>query len=112
MPKVKISLMYVSDYLLSLGSSALEYKSYDNRATLKTGWIHINNNDNVASSFEWTSSRRGDSGGVYRAWSVYPEGHVQWSNVYNKYSVRPVFYLTSEAELSGEGTSTSPYIIK
>jgi len=112
-PKVKISLMYASDYLLSLGSSALDYRINSQYSTLKTGWMNISKNDNGApSAYEWTSSRYGDDYGDYGAWYVYSTGIVGYYYVVDANSVRPVFYLTSEVELSGEGTSTSPYIIK
>jgi len=112
-PKAKISLMYASDYLLSLGSSALDYRINTQYSTLKTGWMHISNNDSgTPSSYEWTSSRYGFNGYYYYAWGVRSIGTVDVNSVDGTYSVRPVFYLTSEVELSGEGTSTSPYIIK
>mgnify|MGYP004509445003 CR=1 FL=1 len=46
-PSAKIGLMYASDYVLSLGSSALAItgSTKDNAATLKTGWMHQSNND-------------------------------------------------------------------
>jgi len=111
-PKVKISLMYASDYLLSLGSSALEYAINSKYSTLKTGWMHISNNDSGAPiQYEWTVSRYGFNGYSYGAWCVSSDGHVGHDFVYDAVSVRPVFYLTSDVELSGEGTIGSPYII-
>ncbi len=113
----KISLMYASDYALSLGSDALSYTSYSNYSTLKTGWMHISNNDSgTPSSYEWTMSRYGKlSNGVYRAWYVYSNGSVNYDGVYNTFAVRPVFYLESNVELatkSGDGSITNPYLIK
>ena len=60
-PSAKIGLMYVSDYTLSLGSSALAMtgSTSANQATLKTGWMHQSNNDTTKSTWEWTLSRRG-----------------------------------------------------
>jgi len=108
----KISLMYVSDYLLSLGSSALGYLGNDDYSRLKTGWMHISNNDEEAlSSYEWTSSRSGATSGYYYAWSIRSLGGVNSVTVDTTYSARPVFYLTSDVKISGEGTSTNPYII-
>ena len=108
----KISLMYVSDYLLSLGRSALEYTSYTNRTTLKTGWLHISNNDSGApSQYEWTSTRCGGFDVIYYAWHVRSYGDINSYGVNYTYSVRPVFYLTSDVTISGEGTTTNPYII-
>jgi len=108
----KIGLMYVSDYLLSLGNSALSYTSYTNRTTLKTGWIHLSNNNTDVFQYEWTLSRYGDNYGYYDAYAVSQDGHVGALDVFIDYiSVRPVFYLTSDVTLSGGGTSESPYII-
>ena len=108
----KISLMYVSDYLLSLGSSALEYTSYTNRTTLKTGWMHLSNNDDgITIKNERTLSRYGDNRGYYSTWYVNSNGYVDYVSVDREQSIRPVFYLTSDVTISGGGTSTSPFII-
>ena len=108
----KISLMYVSDYLLSLGSSALDYISSINTSTLKTGWMHISNNDRQVSGYEWTSTRYGGGGGYYGSWLVFSNGRVGYYDVGGvNHSARPVFYLTSDVKISGEGTTTNPYII-
>jgi len=111
----KIGLMYVSDYQLSLGSTALDYTNSNSThyASMKTGWMHISNNDSGApSQYEWTMSRYGDDFGLCYAWDVYSDGVVGIGDVDGDYhSVRPVFYLTSDVKISGEGTSGSPYII-
>ena len=74
--------------------------------------MHINNNDSgTPSKFEWTSSRYGVYYGYYDAWRVHSYGGVNDGYVNFTVSVRPVFYLTSDVELSGEGTIGSPYII-
>ena len=108
----KIGLMYVSDYTLSLGSSALSYTTYTNRTTLKTGWMHISNNDSGApSSYEWTMSRCGVYDG-YFVWYVTSDGYVNARGVDGKGPVRPVFYLTSDAAyLDGTGAYDDPFII-
>jgi len=110
----KIGLMYVSDYQLSLGSTALDYtnSTIAHCQSMKTGWMHISNNDSGApSQYEWTMSRCGFNGNYYYAWIVYSDGYVYWDVVATALSVRPVFYLTSDVAIAGEGTSTSPYII-
>ncbi len=115
-PSAKIGLMYVSDYTLSLGSSALAItgSTVDNKDTLKTGWMHPSNNDTAKDSWEWTLSRTGVNGSGYRyAWGVNDNGYV--SNYYVNVSgaVRPVFYLTSnQAFLSGEGSLDDPFMIQ
>jgi len=111
----KIGLMYVSDYQLSLGSTALDYTNSNSThyASMKTGWMHISNNDSGApSQYEWTMSRYGvDSIGRYAAWYVRSDGGVSHPSVGDTYSVRPVFYLTSDVTITGEGSITNPYII-
>jgi len=107
----KISLMYVSDYLLSLGSSALEYTSYANSSTLKTGWMH-NSNNNDTKSLEWTMTRYGNYLDTYGVWGIYLDGIIEYIFFnYELLSVRPVFYLTSDVSITGEGTIENPYII-
>jgi len=106
----KIGLMYISDYLLSLGDDTLSYKTYSKRSTLKTGWMYL-------SSAEWTMSRYGawSNGGAnkyYRAWRVYNAGYIDTMISDTKMYVRPVFYLDANVKITGgTGTSTDPYII-
>ena len=113
----KIGLMYVSDYQLSLGSTALDYKNNTSThyQSMKTGWMHISNNDSGApNQYEWTMSRNGfnNTSSEYYAWLVFSDGYVSNSNVgRGGYSIRPVFYLTSDVTISGEGKSGNPYII-
>ena len=40
------------------------------------------------------------------------DGNVSWSGATNSYGVHPSFYLSSNINLQGEGTSTSPYEIR
>jgi len=111
----KIGLMYVSDYQLSLGSTALDYTNSNSThyASMKTGWMHISNNDSGApSASEWTMTRKGFVGyGYYFAKDVDLSGYVNWNSVRSHRSVRPVFYLTNDVTISGEGAIDSPYII-
>ena len=109
----KISLMYVSDYQLSLGATVLDYTNNNSThyQSMKTGWMHISNNDSGApSEYEWTSTRSSDVGN-YEAWAVDSDGLVFKPGVFNPVSVRPVFYLTNDVKISGEGTIENPYII-
>ncbi len=116
-PTAKIGLMYASDYALSLGSSALALTTgtVANAATLKTGWMHQSNNDITKSTLEWTLARYGDYGGYFHAWDVRTDGRVSNNSVNIKYGVRPVFYLTSDVNLSSgseTGTLSDPFIIE
>ena len=114
--KVKISLMYASDYLLSLGSSALNYTNSTSAhyQAMKTGWMHLSNNDSGAPSrYEWTSTRYGVfNDGNYYAWDVNSYGRVSYPSVDGVASVRPVFYLTENIKITlGKGSITEPFII-
>ena len=116
-PTAKIGLMYASDYALSSGSSALAITggTYDNRATLKTGWMHQSNNDTTKSRYEWTLARYGDNGCGFFAWGVFNDGSVSNGYVIARYvaAVRPVFYLTTDTKFStGDGSLESPFIIE
>ena len=114
-PVAKIGLMYASDYTLSLGSSALAITggTSDNRATIKTGWMHQSNNDTTKDEYEWTLSRDGASDSFFIAWDVRSDGDVFYGIVNNLRGVRPVFYLTSnQAFLSGEGSLDDPFMIQ
>ena len=102
-PNAKIWLMYVSDYALSLGSSALAItgSTIANQATLKTGWMHQSNNDTTKDNEEWTLSRYGAYGsGRFNAYRVYSGGGIGGSSVNITFGVRPVFYLTTDTKVS------------
>ncbi|MBQ7031652.1 MAG: hypothetical protein IJN13_04710 [Bacilli bacterium] len=117
----KIGLMYVSDYALSLGERALNYISNSNYGILKTGWIHLSNNDDTppddwAVGYEWTMSRYGT--GTMRnlqyAWYISGTGEISSTGQYTMHalSIRPAFYLNSSIKISeGKGTQTEPYLI-
>ncbi len=115
-PTAKMGLMYVSDYALSLGSSALALTTGTgtNRALLKTGWMHQINNDTTESQEEWTLSRFGVLGGSFMAWGVSSNGRMTGGGVTNFDAVRPVFYLTSDVNITadGDGTLENPFIIQ
>jgi len=107
----KIGLMYIHDYYYAYVSGGAP-GSYSNA---KTAWIHLSKNDTSApNSHEWTISRYGaDRMGNYASWRVYSVGDIDratWDG--NALSVRPVFYLTSDVEITGgTGTIDDPFLI-
>ena len=113
-PTAKIGLMYASDYALSLGQAALSYTGYSNASTLKTGWMHLSNNDTTASSDEWTISSAGALGSdFFSAWNVSSDGNII-GNVLVTYArgARPVLYLESDIKSSsGDGSLSNPYVL-
>ncbi len=110
----KIGLMYVSDYQMSLGSSALALTGSSNSSTLKTGWMHQRNNDTSKETVEWTFSRYGTFNGNFGAWRVNGDGEVFIDSVHVPHGVRPVFYLTSDTKITTDGTGSleNPFIIE
>ena len=106
----KIGLMYVSDYQLSLGSTAIDYI---NSTTMRVGWIHIGNNDSSApSTTELTMTSYGlANSGIFMVWNVNSNGSVGFTTAIDLRSVRPVFYLTSDITITGEGSIANPFIV-
>ena len=96
----KIGLMYATDY-----------KNSGNWLYIKNGWS-TNSTLSGNALYEWTLSRYGKNGvSTYAAWSIYSGGSLGANYLGFTYSARPVFYLQSEINLSGEGTKENPFII-
>ena len=77
-----------------------------------TNWLFIQNGlTGNAYENEWIMSRYGNHYGGYNAWEVKPDEGLSWASVVNPFAVRPVFYLTSNIELSGKGTEDNPFTI-
>ena len=108
--------MYVSDYTLSLGSSALAITGsiHDNRDTLKTGWMYPGNNDTSSDIIEeWTMAKMDTNSNGYKAFYVDEDGSISYFDVYERYAIRPVFYLPSDVTSSGgTGTLSDPFILE
>ena len=99
----RIGLMYGSDYMNANGAST-------------SNWLFITNGwSGNPSKEEWTMSRYGFHSGNsnYFAWLVRTSGTLDWNygNLNNTYAVRPVFYLQSGVNLTGDGTEKNPFII-
>ena len=102
-----IGLIYVSDYFYATSKDNINCRQ--NSEKCLEGWIF--------NGEEWTMSRYGKSGGsAWYAWKIDFDGDIAYSfdqngNLKHENSVRPVFYLTNDIELSGTGTTIDPYII-
>ena len=106
--------MYVADYYYGVTKTGLNCYDSANRTTCRNNnWMHFLNNDSSApnTNYEWTMSRYGLNGSYYPAWGVSSSGLVDWYYLDATYSVRPVFYLKSNIEITGTGTQSDPYII-
>ena len=102
----KIGLWYIHDYYYAYASGGAP-GSYSNAAT---SWIHLSKNDPTApNSTEWFMSRY-DS---YYGYGVYSDGMISSFDMDVENSIRPVFYLTPDAEIiGGSGKIDDPFIIK
>ena len=115
-PTGKIGLMYASDYALCLGDIAknMNESTSENGSVMKTGWIHVINNNNRIDTFEWIISQSGylfDN--INAAWSVSAYGYILYEQLDSDYGIRPVFYLTDDVKItdSGDGSLENPFII-
>ena len=100
--KMKIGLMYVSDYGYAAAPSNWTTAVYDYNNVTSTNWLYLGD-------YEWTISR--STVDTSRAFLVYDAGGVRGSGyVTFAGAVRPSFYLESSVVLTGgTGTSSDPY---
>ena len=78
--------------------------------------MNISNNDIEMPydmiSTEWTMTRGGaTSDGFYFANHITTYGDVSADSVDFHFAVRPVFYLTTDVTISGDGTIDNPFIV-
>ena len=118
----KIGLMYIHDYLYAYKTNEEDAGKPTNAGNAKLSWIYL---EKEGTSFwrkaEWTMTRRGIDifetyQGGFSAWFIYETGSISFSwnwygNVDEQHYIRPVFYVSSDINLSGNGTSTEPFTI-
>ncbi len=112
-----IGLIYLHDYYYQANVTnchmRLGQETY--QKCINNGWMHISKNGGTTSDYEWTMSRIGlwsSSDPFYQAWFVNQFGGISDNTLKYTYAIRPVFYLTSDIELGGAGTSSDPFYIK
>ena len=102
----KVGLMYVSDYGYAAAPSGwtTNLNSYNSSSVTNVNWMYMG-------LWEWTiAPRPGTSPDAFR---VYGEGTVNIYFVYYDSAGRPVLYLESSvAYAGGNGTTSSPFLIK
>ena len=107
-----VGLMYPSDYGYAAGNTCVtgtDPYNYDGGCKNKD-WLWMTTSSDYNNGYEWLMSP--SSGNSSTAFTVPSSGYVGNSGVNDAYSARPVFYLSSSANISdGEGTSTDPYIL-
>ena len=97
--RMKIGLMYVSDYGFGASPDYWTTELYNYEPSKSSNWL--------AGLTEWTISR--SSGSTSTAFSVASTGCVLGFGVSNAFAVRPVFYLNSSINyVSGSGSSADP----
>ena len=68
--------------------------------------------ENATDTYWWSLSPNSFDGGSARVWIVYgSDGYFGYDNVYRTNGVRPSISLKSTTNVTGEGTSSTPYII-
>ena len=99
--RVKIGLMYASDYGYAASNSYWTTNMSSYNSAKNNNWMYMG-------LIEWTMSR--NSSNSNNTFVVYFTGGLVNGNVYNNhFAVRPVFYLTSSTTyVSGSGTSSDP----
>ena len=102
----KVGLMYPSDYGFASGSKCSQNITLNkyNETCANINWLFLNNN-----TWEWFLTH--NSSDTNYAFSIYSNGLVyNYASTVNPNSVRPVFYLSSNAYISkGIGTIDNPY---
>lgn len=115
----KIGLMYLSDYYFAVSEDGnVECWILDTLPKeCKNNWLHISNNGNASNTTktEWTMTRFGlYQESRYQTHRIVYDGGIDNNtigDVTNEFYVRPVFFLTSDIDISGEGTIENPFII-
>ena len=111
--KGKVGLMNVSDYIKSNSNTSLcgtvyaNSSSAGNYSTCKTtSWIFAL----IGSTNFWTITPNSNAYSNY-TFQVTTSGNLGGNSTVNSRGTVPVFFLSSSITLSGDGTSSSPYIL-
>ena len=111
----KVSLMYISDYLISISDIAICNLYGLSDENCKTGWIHLTNNDQNSPrlGYEYVMDRSGYdiSYKMFTSINIDPQGTMGRPGLNHAPSIRPTFYIIDNISLSGLGTIDNPYII-
>ncbi len=114
--KSKISIMYLSDYVLSVSNTAnCSYRS-GKYAICKAGWLYLTNNDAnppASHTLEYPLDYGGfmHAYGLHTAFRIYKDGDLSRWFITDRDNIRPTFYLKNNIYLTGVGTMDDPYII-
>ncbi len=111
--KGKVGLMNVSDYVKANSNMNLCGTVYDNTYSarnystcISTNWIY----NSIGNSYLWTITSHSNSY-AQSMLCISGEGAVFSGRASDSDGVAPVFYLSSDITLTGEGTSSNPYTV-
>ena len=94
-------------------SSSVGLLTYDE--LVYAGGYHNQNNSNYylnnPAIYWWTMSPAGFSGSYSSVWSVDTTGYLDYTSVSNPIAVRPVLILNADTLVTGNGTSSDPFVI-
>ena len=118
----KIGLMYIHDYLYAYKTNESDAGKPNTLENAKLSWIFLYpDGEDYWVRAEWLMTRKGidiyeSYKGGFSAWYIYETGSISihWSgyhSVNENHYVRPVFYVSSDINLSGNGTSSEPFTI-
>ncbi len=118
----KIGLMYIHDYLYAYKTNEEDAGKPNNEGNAKLSWIYLEKEGtDWSTKAEWTMTRRGIDifetyQGGFSAWFISFVGSIAFSwnwygNVNESHYVRPVFYISSNLNINGNGTSIEPFTI-
>ena len=103
----KIGIMYLHDYYLAYDNDRNWYKNYD-----KTNWILLENNDTDGQNESLIPRDGYVAGASYLLWRISTTGQVNnYKSLNDVYAVRPVFYISKDVVLTGQGNEDNPYMI-
>ncbi len=112
--KGKVALMSVTDYVkASINSECSSVRDYQYISAGGKKSCYDNSNIHnylYSNNYPWTVSFGSDSNSGYVS-GIWTGGELSGFIASNTYDVLPVFYLSSNTTLNGEGTETNPYTV-
>lgn len=113
----KVSLMSITDYCSSFENNSeincmsslanTELLGSEDPSGFGISWLTTQNDW----LYDWTMSRFGFDNGSFLSWFISPIDSIVYERISREYKARPVFFLTSDIELFGNGTIKDPFRI-
>ena len=110
----KASMLYISDYFLSVGDEAKINEKVSTNSAFADSWLNPGNNDTSIRTIEWILPQYGVSFNDYNSikFTLNADNGYETNGDLNTFPTRPVFYLNSDVKINkGSGTLNNPFII-